>query len=148
MEVMNNTGEIDVEARKELLVIKGNAPKIWEALIKSNLCPMDIGLPCTCDISGDCRACWEKAMDIDEIDSDVKLSLNGKLFCNKDKDFLVKVKNSNGAEVFECPTCHAIWDIKKNDKGNIQSIKKHQTEDEAEAENDTSQEITEAYNEE
>lgn len=130
-------GNIDVEARKQLLVVKGNAPMVWEGIIHSNLCPMEFGLMCTCGHPADCRECWEKALELEKLDQGAKLSLNGKLYCAKDMDFLMKTTTKSGIEIYECPTCHNQWDVKRNDQGNISAITKRTTDDEEEQENDS-----------
>lgn len=123
-------GKINTEARKELLIVKGNSKQVWEGIIRSNLCPMEFGLFCTCGHPANCQECWEKALELETIDPNVKLSLNGKLYCAKCMEFLAKTATKSGIEIYICPTCHSQWDIKRNDQGNIQAITKRNDEEE------------------
>ena len=152
MDANNNNGEINKDARRELLIVKGNSPLVWDALIKSNICPMEFGLPCTCNAQQDCKTCWEQSLELEELDPSVKISLNGKFFCAQDMNFLVKVKTSSGVEIYECPTCHNKWDIKLNDNKHIQSIKKKQDDPQEKPpekkEEPSSSKVDENYNEE
>lgn len=109
--------------RSQLLIVKGNAPKVWEVLLRSQVCPYQFNLYCKCGTRRNCEECWNQALALEEMDPQVKIALNGKLYCATCQNFLSFHKEASGIEVFECPTCHTLFDVKRNVDKEIISVK-------------------------
>lgn len=62
-------------------------------------------------------------MTLEEMDPQVKIALNGKLYCATCRNFLAFNKEASGIEVLECPTCHTLFDVKRNVDKLIISVK-------------------------